>query len=81
LEKKYSKTQRVTFNEIKSITKSFSGIRKCLVFNDDKIFKFISIINQLDAQNLFYSNFISFQLHYTASGIITPIGVMIPEAV
>jgi len=55
----------------------------------------ISIINQLDAQNLFYNKFISCpymcrvhvliirrsKLYYTASGIFTPIGVKIPEAV
>ena len=49
---------------------------------------FILIINQLDAQNLFYNKFISClymfrahvlivrrsKLHYTVSGIITPIG-------
>jgi len=49
---------------------------------------FISVFNQLDAQNLFYNKFISClymfrarvliikrsKLHYTASGIITPIG-------
>jgi len=55
---------------------------------------FISVINQLDAQNfcftisLFHAS-TCFEhhvliirrstLHYTASGIITPIGVMIPE--
>jgi len=37
---------------------------------------FISVFNQLDAQNLFHIKF-----YYTTSGIITPIGVMIPEAV
>jgi len=56
---------------------------------------FISVINQLDTQNLFHNKFISClymfrahvliisrsKLHYTASGIITPIGGMIPEAV
>ena len=56
----------------------------------------ILVINQLDAQIfLFYNKFISClymfrthvliirssKLHYTASGIIIPIGVMIPEAV
>ena len=55
---------------------------------------FISVFNQLDAQNLFHNKFISClymfrahvliirksKLHYTASGI-TPIGVMISEAV
>ena len=39
---------------------------------------FISVINQLDAQKFCFA--ISL-LHYTASGIITPMGVMIPEAV
>jgi len=55
---------------------------------------FILVINQHDAQNLFYSKFISClymfrahvliirsKLYYTASGIFTPIDVMIPEAV
>jgi len=57
---------------------------------------FISVINQLDAQNfcftisLLYASTCfehcvliirSSKLHYTASGIITTIGVMIPEAV
>ena len=55
---------------------------------------FISVINQLDAQNfcftisLFHASTCfeqmcsssGGQLHYTASSIITPIGVMIPEA-
>ena len=50
---------------------------------------FIPVINQLDAQNLFHNKFISClymfrahvliirssKLHYTASGIITPVGV------
>jgi len=44
------------------------------------------VINQLDAQNLFNNKFISClymfraKLYYRASGIITPIGVMMPEA-
>jgi len=62
---------------------------------------FISVFNQLDAQNLFHNKFYFIPLHvsstcahhqevkivlqsklyYTASGIITLIGVMIPEAV
>jgi 4-amino-4-deoxy-L-arabinose transferase-like glycosyltransferase len=52
---------------------------------------FISVINQLDAQNfcftisLFYASTCfehrSSKLYYTASGIITSIGVMITEAV
>ena len=57
---------------------------------------FISVFNQLDAQNFcFRIGFISYlymfrvrvliirrsKLHYTSSGIIKPIGVMIPEAV
>ena len=57
---------------------------------------FILAINQLDAQNvLFYNKFISClymfrahtlvirrsKLHYTASGIIIPIGMLIPEVV
>jgi len=56
---------------------------------------FISVFNQLDAQNCFTVSSISClymfrahvliirrsKLHYTASDITTPIGVMIPEAV
>jgi len=56
---------------------------------------FISVFNQLDVQNLFHNKFYFMPLHvsstcahhqevkivYTASGIITPIGMMIPEAV
>jgi len=38
-----------------------------------------SVFNQLDAQNLFYNKFYFMPLH--VSGIITPIGVMIPEVV
>ena len=52
---------------------------------------FISVFNQLDVQNLFHSKFYFMpvhvsrtcahhqedKLHYTASGIITPIGVMV----
>ena len=55
---------------------------------------FISLFNQLDAQNLFHNKFYlclymfrahvliirRSKLHYAASGIITPVGVMIPEA-
>jgi len=56
---------------------------------------FILVINQLDAQNVFYNVFLfrastcfeqhvlivrRSKLYYTASGIITPTGVMIPEA-
>jgi len=37
---------------------------------------FISVINQLDVLIIRRS-----KLHYTASGIIKPIGLMIPEAV
>jgi len=54
-----------------------------------------SVFNQFDAQNLFNNKFLFHastcfehmchhrrsKLLYTASGIITPIGVMIPEAV
>ena len=66
--------------------------------------EFILVINQLDAQNLFYNKFIScvymfrapyavrqevkillyslwYHHTYRCDGIITPIGVMIPEAV
>ena len=53
------------------------------------------LTNQLDVQNLFHSKFYfmplhvsstcahhqQVKMHYTASGIITPIDVMIPEAV
>ena len=44
---------------------------------------FISVFNQLDAQNLFHNKFHFMPLHVssTCAGIITPIGVMIPEAV
>ena len=50
---------------------------------------FISAFNQLDAQNLFHNKFYFMPLHVSStcahhqevSGIITPIGVMIPEAV
>ena len=50
---------------------------------------FISVINQLDVQNLCFTVSLFHastcfehrsKLHYTASGIITHIGVMIPEA-
>jgi len=43
---------------------------------------FISVFNQLDAKNLFHNKFYFMPLHVSStSGIITPIGVMIPEAV
>jgi len=55
---------------------------------------FISVFNQLDAQKFFHNKFYFMpllvshvliirrsKLHYTASGIITPIDVMIPDAV
>jgi len=56
---------------------------------------FFSVFNQFVAQNLFHNKFYFKPLHvsstcahhqevkivYTTSGIITPIGVMIPEAV
>jgi len=66
-----------------------------LLCGDTKYNLFISVINQLDVQNFCFTiSFISClymfrahaliirrsKLHYTASGIITPIGVMIPEA-
>ena len=73
---------------------------KCGLHDEDlrkmeTFWKFISVFNQFDAQNLFYKKFISYlykfrahvliirrsKLHYTASGIITPIGLLIPEAV
>jgi len=54
---------------------------------------FISVFNQLDAQNLFHNKFYFMPLHvsstcahhqeaklyYTASGIITPIGVIVKQ--
>jgi len=69
-------------------------IKLVLLFTDD-LQAFISVFNQLDAQNLFYIVLFHastcfehhvliirrLKLHYTASGIITLIGVMIPEAV
>jgi len=56
---------------------------------------FILVINQIDAQNLFDSKFISClymfrvpcayhqgsKLYYTASGIITPVGIITPIGV
>jgi len=45
---------------------------------------FISVINQLDGQNFCFIHVLIIRrskLHYTASGIIIPIGVMIPETV
>ena len=48
---------------------------------------FISVFNQLDAQNLFHNKFYFMPLHVSSTcahhqdGIITPIGMMIPEAV
>ena len=56
---------------------------------------FISVFNQIDAQNLFHNKFYFMALHvsstcahhqevkmyYTASGIITPIGVMMIKCV
>jgi len=56
---------------------------------------FISVFNHLDAQNLFHNKFYFMPLHVSSkcahhqevqialhsSGIIKPIGVMIPEAV
>jgi len=52
---------------------------------------FISVFNQLDAQHLFHNKFYFMPLHVSStcahhqeviiSGIITPICVMIPEAV
>ena len=56
---------------------------------------FISVFNQLDTQNLFHNKFYFMSLHvsstfahhqkvkfhYTPSDIITPIAMMIPEAV
>jgi len=65
-----------------------TGTRACGLV---KINTTASVFNQLDAQNLFHNKFYFMplnvliirrsKLHYTASGIITPIGVMIPEAV
>ena len=53
---------------------------------------FISVFNQIDVQNLFHNKFYFMPLHVSstyahheevkiASGIITPIDVIIPEAV
>ena len=39
---------------------------------------FISVFNQLDAQNLFHNKFYFMPLHVSS---YTPIGVMIPESV
>jgi len=41
---------------------------------------FILVTNQFDAQNFCFTISKS-KLYYTASGVITPIGVMTPEAV
>jgi len=45
---------------------------------------FISVFNQLDAQNLFHNKFYFMPLHVSSTcaigAIVTPIGVMIPEA-
>ena len=43
-----------------------------------RLYLFISVFNQLDAQNLFYNKFYFMPLHVSS---IRPIGVMIPEAV
>jgi len=52
----------------------FKDLTKIIIIiyrNDDKLCKvFISVFNQLDAQNLFHNKF-----------YFMPIGVMIPEAV
>ena len=73
----------------------------CLCFYFDVLLTvhlsiFISVINQLDAQNVCFTISLFHastcfehhvliirrsKLHYTASGIFTAIGVMIPEAV
>ena len=56
------------------------------------MYELFSVFNQLDGQNLFYNKFYFMPLHVSstcayhqevkiASGIIPPIGVMIPEAV
>ena len=82
-----------------------SNTNNCTIYQFVKSFNFtlkytniffISVINQLDAQNfcfpisLFHASTCfehhvliirRSKLHYTASGIIKPIGVMIPEAV
>jgi len=65
-----------------------NGIYLKLKFSLEHDDKFISVFNQLDAQNLFHNSFISClhtfrahvliikrsKLHYTASGIVTSIG-------
>jgi len=71
----------------------FSGLRKCPVFtNVEKRWlqdRFISVINQLDTQNfcitisLFHAS-TCFEHMCSSSGgqnCVTPIGVMVPEAV
>jgi len=83
---------REIYNKLKNIRQ-----HKYLLEQIGYMFRhFISVINQLDERIfLFYNKFISClymfrahvliikrsKLHYTASGIIRPIGVMIPEAV
>jgi len=52
--------------------------RKFETFREEPFF-FILVINQLDAQNLFYNKFISCLYMFRAP--CAPIGVMIPEAV
>jgi len=52
----------------------------------EQCYQFTSVFNQLDAQNLLHNKFYFMPLHVSStmcssSGIITPIGVMIPEAV
>jgi len=69
---------------------------QCCVIDWHVVFIFISVISQLDAQNVCFTVSLFHastcfehhvliirrsKLHYTASGNITPIGVMLPEAV
>jgi len=71
-----------------TILRSWGWVKSC----PKHVELFISVFNQLDAQNLFHNKFYFMplymfrahvliirrsKLHYTASGIITPIGVMI----
>jgi len=80
-------------NCARHISKGFSSFDVLLTVH---LSIFISVINQLNEKNvcfkisLFHASACfehyvliirKSKLHYTASGIITPIGVMIPEAV
>jgi len=76
------KTQPMRF--LKSVRNGYTVIKMIKCNRMGTFIESISVINQLDAQNFCFtiSLFHALQaLHYTAIGIITPIGVMIPEAV